>query len=150
MLPHPRRAARPSCGWPLIDEMVAILYYHPQVYVDFAGLQSLIPRAAFYEAFRSVVEAGYADRIMFGSDGTDSGVDWLTKGIDAVIEAASALTHSAVTFSTITQPVSFDWTGPHSVAERLTPAGTLNRAPGAVPGANHPQRRPTPASGPRG
>jgi uncharacterized protein len=75
-------------GWPLIDEMVAILYYHPQVYIDFAGLQALIPRAAFYEAFKTVVEAGFADRIMFGSDGTDNGVDWLTKGINAVVEAS--------------------------------------------------------------
>jgi hypothetical protein len=74
-------------GWPLIDEMVAMLYYHPQVYIDFAGLQALIPRAAFYEAFKTVVEAGFADRIMFGSDGTDKGVDWLTKGIEAVLEA---------------------------------------------------------------
>jgi hypothetical protein len=75
-------------GWPLIDEMVAILYYHPQVYIDFAGLQSLIPRAAFYAAFKTVVEAGFADRIMFGSDGTDNGVDWLPRGIDAVMEAS--------------------------------------------------------------
>jgi predicted TIM-barrel fold metal-dependent hydrolase len=64
-----------------------MLYYHPQVYIDFAGLQSLIPRTAFYDAFRSVVEAGYADRIMFESDGTENGVDWLSKGIDAVMEA---------------------------------------------------------------
>jgi predicted TIM-barrel fold metal-dependent hydrolase len=75
-------------GWPLIDEMIAILYYHPQVYVDLAGLQSLLPRAAYDGVLRKLVDAGFVDRIMLGSDATESGLDWLRDGIGAIREAS--------------------------------------------------------------
>jgi predicted TIM-barrel fold metal-dependent hydrolase len=75
-------------GWPLIDEMIAVLYFHPQVYVDLGGLQSLLPRAAYNGALRKLVDAGFVDRIMFGSDATENGVDWLRNGVRAVQEAS--------------------------------------------------------------
>jgi uncharacterized protein len=74
-------------GWPFLDEMIAILYYHPQVYVDLAGLQSLLPRVAYNQALRELVDAGFGDRIMFGSDATENGLDWLRDGITAVKDA---------------------------------------------------------------
>lgn len=55
-------------GWPLIDETIYMLYQHPQVYVDVGVLHGVIPRAAYRDAMRRLVEAGYADRIMLGSD----------------------------------------------------------------------------------
>lgn len=91
LLRHKRlRVLVMHAGWPLIDEMIAILYYHPQVYVDLAGLpSSLVPRATYDATLRRLVDAGLVDRIMFGSDGTENGVDWLLDGIDAVMEASS-------------------------------------------------------------
>jgi uncharacterized protein len=71
-------------GWPLIDETIFMLRQHPGLYADVAVLQSTIPRPAYYEALRRLVDAGYADRIMVGSDG---GVDNLREGIEAILKA---------------------------------------------------------------
>jgi predicted TIM-barrel fold metal-dependent hydrolase len=38
---------------------------------------------------RQLVNGGFADRIVFGSDGTENGVDLLQDGIDAVRAASS-------------------------------------------------------------
>jgi hypothetical protein len=56
-------------GWPRFESMVALLYAHPNVYVDVAALQSpLVPRSAYYRHLRGLAEAGFSKRIMFGSD----------------------------------------------------------------------------------
>jgi len=55
-------------GWPFLDEMKALLYEHPQVYVDVGVIGWSQPRPEFYRFLRGLVEAGYARRIMFGSD----------------------------------------------------------------------------------
>jgi hypothetical protein len=72
-------------GWPRLEPMVALLYAHPRVYVDVAGLQSrsLVPRAAYYRHLSGLVEAGFSKRIMFGSDFPDQ----LSEGIDAIVSA---------------------------------------------------------------
>ncbi len=53
---------------PLVDEMIALLYSHPQVYVDIAANNWGFPRAHFYAQLRRLVDAGFASRIMWGSD----------------------------------------------------------------------------------
>jgi predicted TIM-barrel fold metal-dependent hydrolase len=55
-------------GSPLVDEMIAVLFSHPQVYVDIAGNVWAQPRPHFYAQLRRLVEAGFAKRIMWGSD----------------------------------------------------------------------------------
>lgn len=57
-------------GWPMLEPMMALLYAHPGVYVDVGVLQreQLVPRAAYYRYLSALVEAGFAKRIMFGSD----------------------------------------------------------------------------------
>jgi hypothetical protein len=72
-------------GWPRLESMVALLYAHPNVYVDVATLQSraLVPRSAYYPYLRGLVEAGFSKRIMFGSDFPDQ----LGDGIDAILAA---------------------------------------------------------------
>ncbi len=55
-------------GSPMIDEMIAMLYTYPQLYVDIGGQQWVWPREYFYRHLRELVEAGFGDRIMFGSD----------------------------------------------------------------------------------
>lgn len=71
-------------GWPMLDEMIAILHHHPNVYVEVGNLQFIITREAYYFYLRRLVEAGYGDRIMFGSDG---GLGNLEEGIQAILEA---------------------------------------------------------------
>lgn len=55
-------------GYPLIDDLRALMFNYPHVYVDIASIDYTEPRAAFYAYLRELVEAGYGDRIMFGSD----------------------------------------------------------------------------------
>ena len=66
---HPKlRLYVMHAGWPMLDEMVGLLYAHPQVYVDLGVIDWYLPQAEFYGYFRRLVEAGFAKRIMFGSD----------------------------------------------------------------------------------
>lgn len=58
-------------GWPLLDETIALMHVHSQIYVDISLINWYLPRAAFHSYLKSLVEAGLDDRIMFG---TDSGV----------------------------------------------------------------------------
>ncbi len=55
-------------GWPYLDDIIALLYAHPQVYVDVAVINWFIPKAEFHSYLRRIVEAGFADRVMYGSD----------------------------------------------------------------------------------
>jgi hypothetical protein len=76
-------------GWPRLEPMLALLYAHPNVYVDVAALQTpfMVPRPAYNRYLQALVEAGFAKRIMFGSDFPDQE----SAGIDA-INAAGFLT----------------------------------------------------------
>lgn len=66
---HPMlRVSVMHAGYPMADRMRALLFSHPQVYVDIGGIVYTEPRPAFYAFLRELVEAGYGDRIMFGSD----------------------------------------------------------------------------------
>lgn len=55
-------------GYPMIDDLLALLYAHPQVHVDVGVIVFTQPRAAFYRYLERIVEAGFGDRILFGSD----------------------------------------------------------------------------------
>ena len=66
---HPKlRVYIMHAGFPMIDDMLALLYAHPQVYVDTGVIVFTQPRAAFYRYLQRIVEAGYGNRVMFGSD----------------------------------------------------------------------------------
>lgn len=66
---HPRlRVYLMHAGYPLLDDLLAVLYAHPQVYVDVGVIVYTQPRAAFYRFLRGIVEAGFGKRVMFGSD----------------------------------------------------------------------------------
>ncbi len=54
-------------GWPMLEEMLALMEEHSQVYVDVAGINWSLPREVFHQHLRELVEAGFVDRIMFGS-----------------------------------------------------------------------------------
>jgi predicted TIM-barrel fold metal-dependent hydrolase len=55
-------------GSPLVDEMIALMFSHPQVYVDIAQNNWGFPREHFYSQLKRLVDAGFEERIMWGSD----------------------------------------------------------------------------------
>lgn len=55
-------------GSPLVEEMIALLYAHPNVYVDVAQNDWGFPKAHFYSQLKQLIDAGFGKRIMFGSD----------------------------------------------------------------------------------
>jgi predicted TIM-barrel fold metal-dependent hydrolase len=66
---HPKlRLYVMHAGWPMLDDMLAMLYTYPQLYVDTGVIDHAFPRAEFYRYLRALVEAGFGKRIMFGSD----------------------------------------------------------------------------------
>ena len=66
---HPKlRVYVMHAGWPMLDDMVAMLYAYPNLYVDIAVIDWYIPKAEFYFYLRRLTDAGFSNRIMFGSD----------------------------------------------------------------------------------
>lgn len=66
---HPRlRVYLGHAGYPMLDDLLAVLYAHPQVHVDIGVIVFSQPREAFYRYLRGIVEAGFGKRVMFGSD----------------------------------------------------------------------------------
>lgn len=66
---HPRlRLYIMHAGYPMADELRALMFTHPQVYVDVGIIAFIEPRPAFYGFLKELVDAGFGDRIMFGSD----------------------------------------------------------------------------------
>ncbi|MEO6199136.1 MAG: amidohydrolase family protein [Sphingomicrobium sp.] len=55
---------------PLIDEMNAMLFTYPGLYVDISANDWNMPRAQFYDQLMRMVDAGFSKRILFGSDQT--------------------------------------------------------------------------------
>ncbi len=66
---HPKlRVYVMHAGWPMLNEMIALLAMYPEVYAEVAGIDWLLPRKEFHRYLRGLVEAGFGKRIMFGSD----------------------------------------------------------------------------------
>jgi hypothetical protein len=66
---HPRlRLYVMHAGWPMGDRMLALLTAFPQVYVDIALINTLLPRPAFHAYLRRLIDAGFGRNIMYGSD----------------------------------------------------------------------------------
>lgn len=73
-------------SWPMLDEMKAVLYAHPQLYVGTGALQMGPTRAEYYSFLEDLTRAGFTERIMFGSDQ----MVWpglIEEGINAINEA---------------------------------------------------------------
>jgi predicted TIM-barrel fold metal-dependent hydrolase len=69
LVKHPKlRVYIMHAGYPMIDDMLAVLYAHPQVYVDVGVIVYTQPRPAFYRYLQAIVDAGFTSRVMFGSD----------------------------------------------------------------------------------
>ena len=71
LLKHPRlRMYVMHAASPLTDEMIAMLFEYPQLYVDIGANVWNMPRAQFYGQLKRIVDAGFSKRILFGSDQT--------------------------------------------------------------------------------
>ena len=55
-------------GSPFVDEMIAMMFAYPNLYVDIACNDWAFPRAQFHDALQRMVDAGFGKRILFGSD----------------------------------------------------------------------------------
>lgn len=66
---HPKlRINVMHAGWPMTDQIIGLMWAHPQVYVDTGVIDWALPRKEFHAYLRRLVEAGFGKRIMFGSD----------------------------------------------------------------------------------
>jgi predicted TIM-barrel fold metal-dependent hydrolase len=69
LVQHPQlRVYVMHAGWPMLDDLLAVLWTHPQVYVDVGAIVWALPRAEFHRYLQRIVEAGFGRRVMFGSD----------------------------------------------------------------------------------
>lgn len=66
---HPElRVYLMHAGWPWLEETKALMAMYPRLRVDVAVVDWVLPRAEFHAHLEALVEAGYEDRILFGSD----------------------------------------------------------------------------------
>lgn len=75
-----------NAGYPYRDDMIAMMYQYPQLYVDVSTITWVIPRQAFYDYLQALIRAGLGKRIMFGSDQM-VWPDKIGEAIDAIEEA---------------------------------------------------------------
>jgi uncharacterized protein len=45
-------------GWPMLDDLLAVLWVYPQVYVDVGAICYALPRAEFHRYLQRIVEEG--------------------------------------------------------------------------------------------
>jgi hypothetical protein len=66
---HPKlRVQVMHAGYPMIDNMLTLLQANSHVYVDVAGLIWSYPMVEVNRYIQRLVEAGFEDRVMFGTD----------------------------------------------------------------------------------
>ena len=66
---HPKlRVNLMHSGWPYIEEAEAMMMLYDNVNIDTGALSWLLPRPAFHDYLRRMVDAGFGKRVMFGSD----------------------------------------------------------------------------------
>ncbi|HEV7608080.1 MAG TPA: amidohydrolase family protein [Steroidobacteraceae bacterium] len=66
---HPKlRLNLMHCGYPYLEDTIAILMQYPQVNADLGAIDWLLPREAFHSYLHALTSAGFGKRLMFGSD----------------------------------------------------------------------------------
>ena len=70
LLRHPNlRIYVENAGYPFLEDMLALFNRFPErLYADVSTVIRLVAREEFYRYLRTLTNAGFADRIMFGSD----------------------------------------------------------------------------------
>ncbi|WP_228853518.1 amidohydrolase family protein [Aegicerativicinus sediminis] len=72
-------------AWPYLEDLKALMYAHPQVYVGLGVIDWVLPRKEFHHFLKGLVDAGFGERIMFGTDQ----MIWV-ETIDDAIEAVNS------------------------------------------------------------
>ncbi|WP_224994769.1 amidohydrolase family protein [Cesiribacter sp. SM1] len=84
LISHPKvKVYIMHAGWPFLEDMKALMYAHPQVHVDVSVISWNLPRQEFHNYLKGLVDAGFAKRIMFGSDQMTWPAE-IANGIEAV------------------------------------------------------------------
>lgn len=69
---HPKlRVYMMHAGYPFLEEAIAVLHAHPQLYADLAVIDWVLPRQEFHDYLRRLMqhtECGMPKRLLFGSD----------------------------------------------------------------------------------
>lgn len=73
-------------GWPYIEDLKALMYAHPNVYVDIAVTNWILPQKEFNNYVKALIDAGFGNRIMYGTDQM-IWPDVITVGIETVNNA---------------------------------------------------------------
>ena len=55
-------------GYPMAERLRALMFSYPHVYAEIGSIVYTEPRPAFYAFLKQIVDAGYGDRVLFGSD----------------------------------------------------------------------------------
>ena len=55
-------------GWPYVEDVKALMYAHPSLYVEIAVVNWILPQEELNSYLKSLITAGFGDRIMYGSD----------------------------------------------------------------------------------
>lgn len=55
-------------GWPNLDNLLGLMYAHPQVYADIGVWSTIMPPDEYQSELLRLVRAGYGKRILYGSD----------------------------------------------------------------------------------
>ena len=107
---HPKlRISVQHMGEGFNDELIMMLWTYPQIYVDIGGIMWTKGTEYFYDQLKDVVEAGFANRLMFGADA----MTWpglISHSIE-IIEAADFLTEAQkadILFNNAVQFFGFD------------------------------------------
>ena len=74
-------------GWPKLEEMIHLLYSYTHVYVGIAVLtfDDLVPKKAFHNYLEALVDNGFGNRIVWGSD--DAGLGYVDEAMEAIHSA---------------------------------------------------------------
>jgi len=69
LVAHPKlRVFVVHAGWPMKERMIALMYAHPQVYAEIGILAGVYRDSDFYPYLKGLIDAGFEDRILYGSD----------------------------------------------------------------------------------
>jgi len=69
LVKHPKlRIYAMHYGSPMVEQTIAMMFTYPNLYIDVACNDWMMPRAQFYAQLKQMVDAGFEKRIMFGSD----------------------------------------------------------------------------------
>lgn len=73
-------------AWPYLEDLKALMYAHPQVYVGLGAIAWALPKKEFHNYLKGLVDSGFGHRIMFGTDQM-MWVETISESIEAVQSA---------------------------------------------------------------